>query len=108
MWLKVVYALGALLVCAAAEGAELLVADLEYQDIRRFDASTGAFLGRLGERAGLVDSGEFAVGPDGSLYVAHFAFARVLKLDGRTGNVLDSADLQGRPLFPRFGPDGYL
>ena len=108
MGLRTVCALAALVVCAAADGAELLVADLEHQDIRRFDASTGAFLGRLGERAGLLDAGEFAVGPDGSLYVAHFSFARVLKLDGRTGDVLDSADLQGRPLFPRFGPDGYL
>ena len=56
---------------------------------------------------------EFDVGPDASIYVAHFDFAKLLKLDG-SGNLLDSTDLndpshlQGRPVYPRVGPDGLL
>lgn len=106
------FALAPFVFCAvtagAAQAVELLVADTVNNDIRRFDADTGAFLGRLGESAGLLGSGEFAVGPDGNLYVAHFNFAQVVKLDGRTGQKIDSINLQGRPLYPRFGPDGFL
>lgn len=112
MRLRRPFALASFVLCAlaanTARALELLVADTRNNDIRRFDAETGAFLGRLGESAGLLGSSEFALGPDGSLYVAHFNFAQLVKLDGRTGETIDAIDLTGRPLYPRFGPDGLL
>ena len=49
----------------------------------------------------MLGSSEFAVRPDGSLYVAHFNFAQLVKLDGRTGERIESIDRPpGSPAVP--------
>lgn len=78
---------------AAIEGADgkLYVASFNTDDVKRYDAATGAFLGVFvapgsgglnGPDAGMI------FGPDGHLYVPSFFSNRVLKYDAATGAFL--------------------
>lgn len=103
---------------------DLYVTDEDAHDIKRYDGTTGAFLGVY------VPAGSFisaplglTFGPDGNLYVADFGIGAVLRFQGpagtspgapmpsagNTGAIFvapGSGGLLARPLGVIFGPDG--
>ena len=104
----------------------LWVGDRITHSIRRYDARTGAPLGRPGAAAddgefvkgheqgmGTADPQFFAFGPDGNIYAASTATSRVLRYHGTTGEFIDefvpalTADMQN-PSGLTFGADGHL
>ena len=106
--------------------ANLYVGDRITHSIRRYDARTGAPLGRPGAAAadaefvkgheqgmGTADPQFFAFGPDGNIYAASTATSRVLRYHGTTGEFIDefvpalTAGLEN-PSGLTFGPDGHL
>src|SRR5687768_5492765 len=74
-------------------------------DVRRYDAGTGPFLGLAGNvfRPGGID-----VGPDGALLAASFGFSRLYRIEAGNGAVTEGPQVALRPLNPRLGPDGLL
>jgi DNA-binding beta-propeller fold protein YncE len=66
-------------------GNTVLIGDMSTQDVRKYDATTGAFLGVL---QSIPDPSDMEYGPGGALWVCSFAGAKVLKLDPVSGNIL--------------------
>lgn len=92
------------------------------QEIRQYDAATGAFVDTFVQNGDFDGDGSvdmtfgdpqhFAFGPDGHLYVAAEYSNRILKFDGQTGaflqQVLGPLDGFTRPSGLVFGPDGWM
>lgn len=101
----------------------LYVAEENRNRIKRYDGTTGIFLGdfvrdRPGtpedETGGLAGPTGFDFGPDGNLYVASFNNDAVIRYDGTTGEFIDvfvtsgRGGLNGPDVGMIFGPDGNL
>jgi hypothetical protein len=71
---------------------DLYVSSVLGGDVRRFDGTTGAFLGVFGQadqpNGGLVGPNGLVFGPDGNLYVASSGTNDVRRFDGTTGAFL--------------------
>ena len=102
-------------VCPVGQASDAMIYVSGYQsnNILRYDAVTGAFIGEFvhSGNGGLNGPEQMAFGPDGNLYVASSYTASVKRYDGTTGAYLgDFASGHGMYL-PRgiaFGPDGNL
>lgn len=75
-----------------APSGEVLIGDMGTNDIRRYDATTGAFIAMLTPVPGPADM-EF--GPNGNLYVCSFLGGVVFEIDPTTGGVVNSIVLPG-------------
>ena len=91
-------------------GNELLVANRGTNDILRFNASTGEFLGEFISTDGSYDLNSFARGPDGNFYLGFDSTDNIRKYDS-SGNALgvfaSGGGLDG-PNAVLFGPNGDL
>lgn len=120
IWLA---AAGAILTFApeARAGAVLLVSGFLSDQVYRYDAATGAFLGTLGPGGDLDGPQSITVGPDGLLYICSEQVRKVLRYDRQTFAYIDEfifddpgtalIDETGGLLGPTaavFGPDGNL
>jgi streptogramin lyase len=92
---------------AAPAGEELLVASFVGDDVRVFDAATGALLAAWSPE-GLDGALGLAIGPDGHVLVASEESGAVLRLDGASGALLEilAADDPGTPEDESGGLDG--
>lgn len=83
-----------LLVCCAADlskaGDELWAGGWSSDNVVRFEAQGGAFLGEFvaAGRGGLNAAHHFSFGPDGHFYVASYFTSSVMRYDGATGEPL--------------------
>ncbi|MBV6459580.1 MAG: hypothetical protein HONBIEJF_02729 [Fimbriimonadaceae bacterium] len=112
MKLSISTTLAAIALSVAAQAEELLVNDLLGDQILRYDADTGGFLGIFASGP-LIDGPQgIAVGPDGNVYVASEYSANVTKwspsgaflgefVSPGEGGLMGEQDLE-------FGPDGNL
>lgn len=102
----------AMIIPSAAEGQDLLVSSWTTHSVRRYDVTTGEYLGDFippgGGGLSLPDG--FTFGPDGNFYVSSANTDQVLRYDGQTGHFIDVFAFDGldRPSFHQFGPDGHL
>ena len=104
---------------------DLYVTDEDGHDVKRYDGTTGAFLGVfVAAGTGLIsDPLGLTFGPDGNLYVADFGIGAILRFQGPSGSTPGapmpsagnsgavfvapgSGGLLARPLGVIFGPDG--
>ncbi len=77
-------------------------------DVRRYDAKTGAFIDVF-VSGGLNRAEGLAFGPDGNLYVANYMGDNILRFDGVTGAFIDVfVPVVPRPYDIIFGPDNNL
>ncbi len=90
----------------------LYVASADTDEIRRYDAVTGAFVDIFVSAGdgGLDQPEGLAIGPDGNLYVASRATDQVLRYDGATGVFIDVVfanplPIPWQPTGLAFGPD---
>lgn len=94
---------------------ELLVCAIGSDNLVRYDANTGQYLGQFAPPRveGLRRPHGMDIGPDGHVYVAVFGDGSVFRFDGKTGRFIDKfiptryAGLRG-PTDAQFGPDGNL
>jgi sugar lactone lactonase YvrE len=96
----------ALVFCASASSvraSELWVLT-SGSNVRRYDATTGAFLGVPG---GAFRAQGFDVDNAGRLFLASHGFAQLYRIDPAGGGVSGPAQI-ARPLNPRLAPDGLL
>lgn len=95
------------------KAGDIFVANLRSDEVARFDAVTGAYLGPFVEpgTGGLAGATGLAFGPAGDLYVASSRNHRILRYDGVTGAFagvfVDGGELES-PFSLVFGPDGDL
>jgi sugar lactone lactonase YvrE len=92
------------------DAQELLVTSRNGDQVLRYDAASGAFLGVFASGNGLDNPVGLTFGPDGHLYVASALSHEVQRYDGSTGAFLGSI-VGGGISDPRqlnFGPDGNL
>src|SRR5262249_52753364 len=94
-----------------ARGQDLLVSSRFSDQILRYDAVTGAFLGAFASGGGLSNPVGEGFGPDGNLYVVSKNTRQILRYDGSSGAFLgvfvdDPTLVEARHLA--FGPDGNL
>jgi DNA-binding beta-propeller fold protein YncE len=68
----------------------LLVVSAFGDNLKRYDGTTGAFLGTFASGGGLAQPYGLAFGPDGNLYVTSFASDDVKRYDGTTGAFIDT------------------
>jgi hypothetical protein len=68
-----------------APSGEVLIGDMSTTDIRRYDATTAAYLGPFGLVPGPAD---MVFGPNGNLFVCSYGSGGVYELDGTTGNFI--------------------
>jgi streptogramin lyase len=91
----------------------LLVSSLNNNQVKRYDAATGAFIDTFASGGGLNGPEGLVLGPDGNLYVCSFFSNEVKRYNGTTGAFIDtfvsagSSGLNG-PAGLAFGPDGNL
>jgi DNA-binding beta-propeller fold protein YncE len=93
--------------------ADLFVSSFSQNSVRRYDETTGAFLGTfISEGSGQLSAPHRGVfGPDGDFYVASANNDRVLRYNGATGAFMDifaSAPQLDYPVDLQWGPDGNL
>jgi outer membrane protein assembly factor BamB len=94
---------------SAAFAEVLLIGDNSNGVIRRYDSSTGAYLGIFASGGGLTYASGMAYGPDGNLYVGDFYSKSILRYGGRTGAFLGVFATAPDQVFDvTFGPDGNL
>jgi DNA-binding beta-propeller fold protein YncE len=77
--------------------------------IKRFDATTGAFVYDFALTNATIRG--MALGPDGKLYAANIQANTVIRIDPETGQALGVFTSGGDLTFPKgvaFGPDGHL
>lgn len=101
----------ALLAATAEAGDELLVTSRNSDQVLRYDARDGTFLGVFAAGPGLDNPVGLTFGPDGHLYVASAPTHDVLRYDGASGAFLGRFAFAGGLVDPRqvnFGPDGNL
>jgi DNA-binding beta-propeller fold protein YncE len=94
-----------------AAGQDLLVSSRFTNQVLRYDARTGAFVGAFASGGGLANPVGEGFGPDGNLYVVSKNTLQVLRYDGSSGAFLgvfvdDPSLVEARHLT--FGPDGNL
>lgn len=68
----------------------LWVCNRDTNDVRRFDGTTGAFLGIFASGNSLNKTDSFDFGPDGNLYVAGRINNAVFRFNGSTGAFIDT------------------
>lgn len=93
---------------AEARRTELYVTSLGSDQVLRYDADTGNFLGAFISSGGELDAPDgFVFGPDGNAYVSGFYSDNILKYDGRTGQFLNifasNVDGAAQIVFDRHG-----
>jgi WD40 repeat protein len=100
--------------------ADLFVSSFSQNSVRRYDETTGAFLGEFVSvgAGGLSAPHRSVFGPDGNFYVASANNDRILRYDGHTGAFLDAfiqnganglpANALDYPVDLAYGPDGAL
>ena len=103
------------LVCVpAARAGSLLVGYLDDSSIKKFDGTTGAYLGNFVApgAGGLSQESFFIFGPDGNLYVSSINTGSVKRYAGTTGAYLGDFVLPGSgltvPYALAFGPNQNL
>ena len=99
------------LVPGLAAQSELFVSSRFTDQVLRYDADSGTFLGVFASDGGLDNPVGITFGPDGELYVASGETDQVLRYDGTTGAFRDVFASGGGLDAPRqvnFGPDGAL
>ena len=105
-------ALAFFVACSGVVADELLVGSWLGDSIRRYDITTGAYLGDFVSRGegGLDRPDGLAYGADGHLYVSSALSNEVLKYDGATGDFLGvfATERLMSPGNLQFGPDGLL
>lgn len=113
-WVSLLGLIAAVAVPSIAGAGDLLVSSRFTNNVLRYDAQTGAFIGVFATGNGLANPNGIAYGPDGNLYVGLGDQPRVLRLDGQTGALLN--EFVG-PATPgglincrgiAFGPEGDL
>ncbi|HKQ50713.1 MAG TPA: NHL repeat-containing protein [Phycisphaerae bacterium] len=95
------------------DGHLLVANDGAYDNVLKFDGSTGAYLGEFVSTGsgGLDDPTGMAWGPNGNLFVASIQTDRVVEFDGLSGQfirVFASGENLQRPRVVEFGPNGNL
>lgn len=110
----------ALLLTAVSVRADLFVSSFSQHSVRRYDETTGAFLGTFisAGAGGLNEPHRGIFGPDGHYYVASAGNDRILRYHGQTGAFIDvfiqnevnglPANALDYPVDLAFGPDGAL
>jgi outer membrane protein assembly factor BamB len=113
--LAVAMALGGVAPSAQAAPRDLLVASLNTDSVKRYDGTTGAFLGDFVSPgiSGQQQPFPLALGPDGNLYVGGGGILdpNVKRFDGTTGAFIDLciSVSPGAAIYTvTFGPDGNL
>lgn len=81
--------IAAVAIPGVAAAGDLLVSSRFTNNVLRYNAGTGAFLGVFASGNGLANPNGIAYGPDGHLYVGLGDQPRVLRFDGQTGAFLD-------------------
>ncbi len=76
------------LLAMAAQAGDLLVSSRFSDNVLRYDATTGAYVGVFAQGNGLDNPNGIAYGPDGHLYVGLGDVGRVMVFDGRDGTYL--------------------
>jgi WD40 repeat protein len=89
-----------------AGSGTVLIGDMSTDDIREYDADTGAYLGTFA--AGVTNPSDMVFGPNGNLFVCSYeAGAGVYEIDGVTGAVINQWGLgMGLTNDIVFMPDG--
>jgi DNA-binding beta-propeller fold protein YncE len=97
------------------DGLLYITNSMEGDDVRRFDALTGAYFDTLVAKGagGLDGPQDLAFGPDGNLYISSFYTNEVIRCNSETGAFVDvfvSSNSGGltAPVGIAFGPDGNL
>jgi len=75
-----------------APSGEVLIGDMSTNDVRRYDATTGALIGPL---APVPSPADMEFGPNGNLYVCSFNNGIVVEIHPVTGNILNTIVLPG-------------
>ncbi len=95
-----------------ASGQDLLVGSWSTHSVRRYDSTSGDFLGNFVSpgSGGLTTPDGLDLGPDGNLYVSSSDTNQVLRYDGQTGAFIDIFASAGlvRPSYLKFRDDGFL
>ncbi len=97
-----------------ASAQDLLVSSWLTNEVLRYDASSGAFLGVfVTSGSGMIRPHDTTIGPDRNLYVASSGLNGIIRHDGTTGALIDTFVPNGSgglssPVGVRFGPDGHL
>jgi len=94
-----------------ASAQDLLVTSRFTDEVLRYSASDGSFVGVFAQGGGLDNPVGLTFGPDGDLYVASADSSSILVYDGTDGSFLRTFTAGGPLTAPRnlnFGPDGDL
>lgn len=90
----------------------LFVCGRDSNNVVRYDATTGAFLGVFASHPNLIGSQGLLFGPDGHMYVIGEFSGNIFRFDGQTGASLGPFVPAGHglslPHSMQFGPDGHL
>jgi streptogramin lyase len=89
----------------------LYVSSFNTNEVKRYNAATGAFVSDFASGGGLGLPAGLTFGPDGDLYVSSPASNNVLRYDGATGALIGAFASGGGMNNPQglvFGPDGNL
>jgi sugar lactone lactonase YvrE len=84
----------------------LYVSSFWTNEIKRYNGSTGAFLGNFVDaNSGLESPSDIAFGPDGNLYVSSYLTGVIKRYDGANGSPMgDFITGLSNPMFMAFGP----
>ncbi len=97
--------------CGPTAPTYLFVSSCYTSDVKRYNATTGAFIDNFASSNGLAGSQGMAFGPDGNLCVSSFNTAEVKRYHGTTGAFIDSVGAGSglaQPAGLTFGSDGNL
>lgn len=78
-----------LLAASTARAGDLLVSSRFSDNVLRYDANTGDFIGVFATGHGMDNPNGIAYGPDGNLYVGQGDDPQVLRFHGQTGEFID-------------------
>ncbi len=74
---------------APALAGDLLISSRFSNNVLRYDAESGAFIGVFATGSGLANPNGIAYGPDGNLYVGLGDTGTVMRFNGLTGSFID-------------------